>query len=1157
MNKMNLFFLRLLSPQVNNFQLSIRKLLFSFLLFLSSIGTLAAQSDLSIYCGIPEKEYVVHQVCYSYIRIDIEISNEASDIELIVDGEPQQLSYSETYGYGVLRIYYQYSYSFTITDQFGVTKSCSDSRNPDSDGDGICDEIDNCPNNPNPNQSDSDGDGIGNQCDNCRYDANPNQKDSDGDGLGDACDSCPFSANTSDTDGDHFDDPCDNCPYEYNFNQSDSDEDGIGNACDNCPYLSNPNQTDIDGDGIGDACDDCITGTACNDSDPCTINDKLDSDCNCAGTPVGDSDNDGICNTEDNCPDNWNPDQADSDNNGIGDSCDNCSYAGDPCNDGDPCTVNDHYDGSCDCVGTQEQDSDNDGICNSQDNCPFNYNPNQADANSDGVGDACSNCTVGASCDDGDPCTTNDVYASNCNCEGTALSDSDSDGICDAQDNCPTIYNPSQNPTACEDDLIISCTQVSSFLNFFGIYPVDLTISNGSPPYTVVAISDGRTVSKTFNSLGTHSITTYAENNYAVIAWDTNKLVGDCNEGTETPPNFNIACSPSGTDGIKIDISGESAPFQIVVSGTSNVEQTANQAGEVIINGLSPGEYQILVFNSIGLPRSCTTTVTGGNGNDDELTICEGECITIGITEQEIANETGGSYCGYQWENEDGNEPPLNSQQEVCPTESTTYTLIIALPDGSTINKEYQVIVKSVKILPENPILCNNTVTLSTELEYEEYNWSTGQTTRSIQVSELGTYSVTVTDGNCRMQAVVTVKSSDDDSIIDNLIGGEEGFTCKDITNIRSEGLRNDNANPETRMSIIVNDYANLIIELEGETLVLENHLKETLLYAIENGNNILSGEAFITKNDNLCEEGINIIEQVSADFKNSSADAVIWVHINESTNENESSQICIKWKSVLSENDCNEYPLLLGSDWQPLDYDYMSEFLGADFFHNFFNSHPNLNIGYYERSLFPKLLGNRFEDAAIESLGLTKNTQEICNTSELDLGNTRIPDALLEYTFFGFSKSFPFLAQHYDLGGFADAKTTSLPRDSDTKIIYLRDQITDFISCLSKTNAGCDDAVPALWLITPHNTIIDHGILEAAESKNIAVYQSVAYLYIPSMNDGDNQYKISIGKPCLKNSPYPWWLRPEYGGFGTFEGHLFLRNFSPGLGVLDLKYEP
>jgi len=37
----------------------------------------------------------------------------------------------------------------------------------DTDGDGVCDLLDNCPFTPNPDQKDSDGDGIGDACDPC------------------------------------------------------------------------------------------------------------------------------------------------------------------------------------------------------------------------------------------------------------------------------------------------------------------------------------------------------------------------------------------------------------------------------------------------------------------------------------------------------------------------------------------------------------------------------------------------------------------------------------------------------------------------------------------------------------------------------------------------------------------------------------------------------------------------------------------------------------------------------------------------------------------------------------------------------------------------------------------------------------------------------
>lgn len=115
---------------------------------------------------------------------------------------------------------------------------------PDTDGDGILDDVDNCLDVSNPDQLDTDGDGIGDACqqelfdsdgdgvpdvtDNCTFVANPDQLDSDGDGIGDACTPAP----PADGDGDGLADDADNCPTVWNPQQFDDDADGIGNVCD-------------------------------------------------------------------------------------------------------------------------------------------------------------------------------------------------------------------------------------------------------------------------------------------------------------------------------------------------------------------------------------------------------------------------------------------------------------------------------------------------------------------------------------------------------------------------------------------------------------------------------------------------------------------------------------------------------------------------------------------------------------------------------------------------------------------------------------------------------------------------------------------------------------------------------------------------------------
>ena len=166
----------------------------------------------------------------------------------------------------------------------------------DVDGDGIANDIDNCPEKYNKNQADLDEDGIGDVCDD----------DVDGDGDLNDADNCPLIANgeQTDTDGDGIGDACDQYP-------NDRDNDGFNDDVDVCPDFASANQTDTDNDGIGDECDSDIDG-------------------------------DGIANANDNCPKTANADQADGDEDNIGDICD--QYPDDPTNGmGDGITLTDDF----------------------------------------------------------------------------------------------------------------------------------------------------------------------------------------------------------------------------------------------------------------------------------------------------------------------------------------------------------------------------------------------------------------------------------------------------------------------------------------------------------------------------------------------------------------------------------------------------------------------------------------------------------------------------------------------------------------------------------------------------------------------------------------------------------------------------------------------
>ena len=235
----------------------------------------------------------------------------------------------------------------------------------DTDGDGTANCNDGCPNDPlkvapgacgcGVADTDSDGDGTPNCNDGCPNDpaklapgicgCGVADTDTDGDTVAGCIDNCPTVANTNqlDSDGDQRGNVCDNCPSVSNNNQADADGDGRGNVCDNCPTVANSNQLDSDGDGTGNACDGCP-------NDP---NKVAAGVCGC-GVADADSDGDGTLNCLDGCPN-------------------------------DPLKV---APGICGC-GVADTDTDLDGVADCLDNCDAIANPGQADCDSDGVGNVC------------------------------------------------------------------------------------------------------------------------------------------------------------------------------------------------------------------------------------------------------------------------------------------------------------------------------------------------------------------------------------------------------------------------------------------------------------------------------------------------------------------------------------------------------------------------------------------------------------------------------------------------------------------------------------------------------------------------------------------------------------------------------------------------
>lgn len=336
----------------------------------------------------------------------------------------------------------------------------------DTDGDGVEDNLDLCPQTPAGTEVDANG---------CEL-----ILDEDNDGVRDDVDQCPLTPAGmtvdengcevifGDTDADGFTDNIDlcidtvgpfftrGCPADF----YDQDNDGVLNIVDRCPIT--PPGIEINSEGCGAA---ELTSDTDNDGvvdylDACPNTQEIVDAAGCSAAQLNDDDNDGIRNAYDLCPNqigfakrNGCPLQlgtGDADMDGIADSVDLCPVTPEEWRnfflvDASGCVFSD--------PNGPFEDLDLDGVANFTDSCPdtqdrsfvdyFGCSYAQFDTDFDGIANYSDYCVNSVRFE------PVDGYG----CGDGQIPDMDRDGVADNLDLCPaTPYGYAVDDQGCSDD---------------------------------------------------------------------------------------------------------------------------------------------------------------------------------------------------------------------------------------------------------------------------------------------------------------------------------------------------------------------------------------------------------------------------------------------------------------------------------------------------------------------------------------------------------------------------------------------------------------------------------------------------------------------------------------------------------------------------------
>ncbi len=290
---------------------------------------------------------------------------------------------------------------------------------------------------------------------------------------------------------------------------------------------------------------------------------------------------------------------------------------------------------------------------------------------------------------------------------------------------------------------------------------VDLTITDGLSPYTILWS----------NAASTEDLTNLTPGTYAVTVTDANSCAAN---GSWTVQNQTFLPAIAGATIPNTSCAAPNGSAQVTVTpanpgtGLSYTYLWSNSGNGASVNNLGSGTYTVTVSAGTGCTNSAQVTVANQSGAPDlsgstSATVCGNSGGSINL------NVTGGQTpYTYAWSNGTSAEDPANlvaGNYTVTVTDGNSCSTTASFTVGNTALNFLAsgTPVGNTSCLSPNGSIsatANPPLPVGSGLSYS-YAWSTGATSANINNLASGTYTVTVSAGTgCTATAVVVVPNN-------------------------------------------------------------------------------------------------------------------------------------------------------------------------------------------------------------------------------------------------------------------------------------------------------------------------------------------------------------------------------------------------------------